>query len=175
MRPPISLERVQWGGEGVVHYRAKEGHDGRAMPAGDTAEAFDPADFLARVIMHIPDPHRHLVGYYGWHSNVSRGQRRRALEDQPSANVDRAPSLMLEEAQARSPEARALRRSWAEMIKRVYEINPLVCPECGSEMKIIAFIIDHSVVDKILRHLKRREEEGRGRGPPGRSELQAVL
>ena len=81
---------------------------------------------------------------------------------------------MLEEAQARSPEARALRRSWAEMIKRVYEIDPLVCPECGREMKIIAFIIDHSVVDKILRHLKRREEEGRGRGPPGRSERQAV-
>ena len=54
MRPPISLERVQWGGEGVVHYRAKGGHDGRTLPAGDAAEAFDPAEFVARVIMHIP-------------------------------------------------------------------------------------------------------------------------
>ena len=30
MRPPISLERMEWGGEGVVRYRAKAGHDGRA-------------------------------------------------------------------------------------------------------------------------------------------------
>jgi hypothetical protein len=41
-------------------------------------------------------------------------------------------------------------------------------------MKVIAFIIEHEVVDKILRHLKRRDEEGRGRGPPERSELAAV-
>jgi len=41
-------------------------------------------------------------------------------------------------------------------------------------MKVVAFIIDRAVVDKILRHLKRHDEEGRGRGPPGRSELAAV-
>jgi hypothetical protein len=74
-RPPISLERVQWGGEGVVHYRAKGGHDGRTLPAGDAAEAFDPAEFVARVIMHIPEPLRHLVRYYGWYSNVCQARR----------------------------------------------------------------------------------------------------
>jgi hypothetical protein len=41
-------------------------------------EAFDPGEFLARVIMHIPEPRRHLVGYYGWYSNVSRGKRLKA-------------------------------------------------------------------------------------------------
>jgi hypothetical protein len=60
------------------------------------------------------------------------------------------------------------------VIKRIYEIDPLVCPSCGAEMKVIAFIIDHAVVDKILRHLKRRDEEGRGGGPPGRSEFAAA-
>jgi zinc transporter ZupT len=67
-----------------------------------------------------------------------------------------------------------MRRSWAQLIKRIYEVDPLVCPSCGAEMKVIAFIIDHAVVDKILRHLKRRDEEGRGRGPPGRSEFAAA-
>jgi len=33
---------------------------------------------------------------------------------------------------------------------------------------------DQPVVDKILRHLKRRAENGRQRGPPGRSEFAAV-
>jgi len=60
MRPPISLERVQWSGDGEVFYQPKGGHDGRARAPGAGAEAFDPGEFLARVIMHIPEPRRHL-------------------------------------------------------------------------------------------------------------------
>ena len=86
--------------------------------------------------------------------------------------MDAGPDSSAARAEAR--DARAMRRSWAQLIKRIYEVDPLVCPSCGSEMKVVAFIIDHVVVDKILRHLTRREEEGRGRGPPGRSEFAAV-
>jgi hypothetical protein len=32
------------------------------------------------------------------------------------------------------------RRGWAEMIRKIYEIIPLVCPKCGNTMKIVAFI-----------------------------------
>jgi hypothetical protein len=77
-------------------------------------------------------------------------------------------------ARVEARDARALRRSWAQLIKRIYEADPLVCPNCGGEMRIIAFIIDHAVVDKILRHLKRRGEGQRERGPPERSKLAAV-
>jgi hypothetical protein len=34
------------------------------------------------------------------------------------------------------------RSTWACLIKKVYGVDPLVCPKCGSEMKIIAIIID---------------------------------
>ena len=63
----------------------------------------------------------------------------------------------------------ALRRSWAQLIKRIYEVDPLVCPLCGSEMKVVGFIIDHAVVGKILRHLRRTEGRGGGDllGTPG--------
>ena len=164
MRPPISLERVQWGGEGVVHYRAKGGHDGRTQPAGDAAEAFDPAEFVARVIMHIPEPRRHLVRYYGWYSNVSRGKRRKA-EAENEEVVDTGVALAPRAARAEARSARALRRSWARLIKRIYEVDPLMCPSCGSEMKVIAFITEHDVVDAILRHLDRKESR-EARGPP---------
>jgi hypothetical protein len=40
-------------------------------------------------------------------------------------------------------------------------------------MKVVAVIIDHAVVDKILRHLERVEAE-RGRGPPQETGLSAV-
>jgi hypothetical protein len=42
------------------------------------------------------------------------------------------------------------------MINKVYEVDPLVCPACGGRMKIIAFITDFSVVDRIINHLKLR-------------------
>ena len=45
---------------------------------------------------------------------------------------------------------RALRRSWAQLIKRIYEVDPLVCPSCGGEMKVIAFIIDHDVHARVV-------------------------
>ena len=40
------------------------------------------------------------------------------------------------------------------MIKKDYEIDPLLCPHCGAEMKVIAFIEDHKVIDNIIDHLK---------------------
>jgi hypothetical protein len=40
------------------------------------------------------------------------------------------------------------------MIRKVYEVSPLVCPKCRGEMRIIAFITDFSVVDRIINHLK---------------------
>ncbi|MBD3873234.1 MAG: hypothetical protein IFK91_10015 [Acidobacteria bacterium] len=55
---------------------------------------------------------------------------------------------------------------WAEMIKRAYEVDPLVCARCGGEMRIIAFIVDPAVIDKILRHLVAKGDH-RVRGPPG--------
>ena len=45
-------------------------------------------------------------------------------------------------------------KGWAEMIRKVYEVNPLTCVRCGGTMKIIAFLTDYAVVDKIIHHLK---------------------
>jgi len=162
MRPPISLERLGWDGVGEVRYRRKRGHEGRGMSEREV-EAFDPAEFLARVIMHIPEPRRHLVRYYGWYSNVSRGRRRRAEPNRPDVGVEVGEPSHAARAEAR--DARALRRSWAKLIKRIYEVDPLVCPSCGGEMKVIAFIIEHDVIDAILRHLERKEAR-EARAPP---------
>jgi hypothetical protein len=38
-------------------------------------------------------------------------------------------------------------RGWAAMIRKVYEVNPLVCPDCGGTMKVIAFITDYDGVE----------------------------
>jgi hypothetical protein len=40
------------------------------------------------------------------------------------------------------------------MIRKVYEVDPMLCPQCGGQMRVIAFITDFSVVDRIINHLK---------------------
>ncbi len=49
--------------------------------------------------------------------------------------------------------SQALKRRWAHFIKQVYEADPLLCPQCGGPMRIIAFIDQAAVIEKILTHL----------------------
>ena len=63
MRSPVSLSRLRLTpGTKEVVYAGKGGHDAR-KPAED--ERIDAEDFIARVLVQIPDPRRHLVRYYG--------------------------------------------------------------------------------------------------------------
>jgi hypothetical protein len=96
---------------------------------------------------------------------VSRGKRRKAkAENGEVGDIGVAPDSRAARDEVRN--ARALRRSWVRLIRRIYEVDPLVCPSCGSEMKVIAFITEHDVVDAILRHLAKTEARS-PRGPPG--------
>ncbi len=55
---------------------------------------------------------------------------------------------------------------WRECIKKVWEVDPLVCPKCTGEMRIISFIYKKTVIEKILTHLNIFEEEKNQRAPP---------
>lgn len=62
------------------------------------------------------------------------------------------------------PDLRALRRRWAELIRRIYEVDPLVCPRCGGTMRIIAFLTEPGVIRAILKHLAAKGLDARS--PP---------
>jgi len=68
---------------------------------------------------------------YGLYSNAHRGKMRKI-------GVDSSHPLIIEQEHHYVPS-----RGWAEMIRKVYEVDPLICPKCGAEMKLIAFIEDH--------------------------------
>ena len=48
---------------------------------------------------------------------------------------------------------KVIRRNWARLIQKIYEVNPLVCPKCQGAMRIIGSIEDPSVIRAILKHL----------------------
>jgi hypothetical protein len=51
------------------------------------------------------------------------------------------PFLIIEQEEPFAPS-----KGWAEMIRKVYEVDPLLRPSCGGKMSIISFIEDHKVI-----------------------------
>jgi hypothetical protein len=106
---------------------------------------FDPLAFLADFCAHIPDPHEKTAIYYGWYSTRTRGFRKArgllapAGPDAPVADAERPPLT--------------IRRTWARLIRKIYEVDPLLCSRCGGTMKVISIIDQEEVIYRILAHL----------------------
>jgi len=114
--------------------------------------------FVARVLVQIPDPRRHWVRYYGAYSNATRGKYKKAAAPAQPSSADETPQAA---AIPHGPHRAALRRRWAELIHQVYEVDPLVCPRCGGEMRVIGFITQPALIDRILDHLRKRDKVSR--------------
>jgi len=106
------------------------------------------------------DRYEHLVRYAGWYSNRARGER--AKKSCPSAAVVLASS---DEPMASEFAARA-RATWARLIRKVYEADPLECPQCKGPMRVIALIEDLGVIRRILEHLGQWAPLTTERSPP---------
>ena len=153
LRSPVSLARLRW----------VPGSPSVQLLAGDDQPALslDARDFVARVLAHVPDPRRHLVHYYGAYSSVVRGRMKAASQPPDSSAPPPPPEPGLDPLPPLSPAVAATRRRWRDLIRRVYETDPLLCPRCGSLMRVVAFITSRPVIRAILDHLARRIPEGR--------------
>ena len=60
--------------------------------------------------------------------------------------------------------------TWRECIKKIWNNDPLVCPECQHEMFIISFIDQPQIIKKVLKYLNLWEEES-SRDPPFQSDI----
>jgi hypothetical protein len=68
-----------------------------------------------------------------------------------------------------APSKRAAHYLWAVLMGRIYEVLTLLCPICGGQMRIIAFITHSADIQQILDHIGADCEPPRiapARGPP---------
>ena len=63
--------------------------------------------------------------------------------------------------------------TWAQRLKRVFNIDIETCRECGGAVKVIACIEDPVVIEKILTHLNEKAASA-GTGPVARKPGTAV-
>ena len=105
-------------------------------------EVFTPCDFIAAITQHIPDKSFQLVRYYGWYSNKMRGRRAKQADEEVQTEGD---AVELIDVSAHEPR-RIPSKKWRELIKKVWEADPLRCPKCSREMRIVSLIDQNDVI-----------------------------
>jgi hypothetical protein len=123
-RGPVSLEKLTIQDD-IITYTTTD----------NSANEFDELEFLALLSAQIPHPYESLTRYYGHYSCRTRGKRKKEAEPQPETTVE--------------PPGESS-SSWAACIKRIYEIDPLQCPKCQSQMRVIAFLHDPREISNIM-------------------------
>jgi hypothetical protein len=143
-RPPISDERLRIGADGSIFLRLKT-----PWKDGSTHVVYEPLDFVAKLAGLVPRPHKNLVVYHGeLAANAAWRSRVVAYGRQGGTGVGGA----VEEAAA-SNAPRSLRRQWAELMRRSFGFDVLSCADCGGKMRLLAVILDLSVIRKVLSHI----------------------
>jgi hypothetical protein len=160
-RPAVAVPRLSLSSTGKVVYTLKTPYRD-----GTTQVAFDPVDFMARLAALVPKPRVNLTRYHGvlapnhrWRGEVTPAKR------------DKAPK-MGSNAEVKTPIERHAAMTWAQRLKRVFNIDIETCGRCGGSLKVIACIEDQDIIDRILAHLREKEQEAPARPllvPPTRA------
>jgi hypothetical protein len=149
IHPAFSLARLHYDrNAGIVTYDPRP--FSRSIGSAAATERFSPLDALAALTAFIPEKGQQVVRYCGYYSNKARGQRR--LKQQCAAGI--TPVVASPPEPEPDDFRRHARRAWARLIRKVWAADPLACPKCGGRLRIISFIEDPAVIEKILRHLK---------------------
>jgi hypothetical protein len=139
---PVALSRLSYrkgGGQVRLQLRRSDWRTGKREVV------FEPLEFLARFLQHLPATNQKMWRQYGAYSTVVRAARRRAAEHEAGSTTTAAVG----ERSDRKP----CSRTWAALLSRVYGYEPLVCPRCGGEMQVLATLHDPSSIRRILDHL----------------------
>ena len=163
-RPPLSLQKLTYDRSGgkVLYHTTYNPY------LRQNTNLWSATDFIAHLTQFIPPWGVRYIHYYGLYSSRCKARwprlphiARVAPQGWRQSHAQQMPT----QADASEPTTvshAACRSAWARLIAKVYEIDPLVCPRCGSEMRLIAVITDPAEVRTILRHLLKT-----GRAPPG--------
>ena len=133
-----------------MRYRPSKG-----KPDSPAVLEWSGAEFVGRIAAIIPPARKHLVRYYvalGPRSPLRRAVSQAARQKAGAAELEAGCSVTVlgQALQTARKTARAAARAWAACIKRVFEVNPVLCAKCGGSMALVAMILDDGELDRIL-------------------------
>ncbi len=156
-RPAVSSERLSELPDGRLLYRLK-----RRWRNGATEVVFERSDFIAKLAALVPAPRAHLRTFHGILAPAARW--RPLIVPTPDvhfgtgAHVPGAPEATRHtesepDRTESTPPPRKKNYSWSELLRRVFEIDILVCERCGGPVRVIAAIQEPETAQKILNYL----------------------
>jgi len=191
-RPPFAMDRLRKEGAELVYRCTKQHSEPSSDKRGARADELHltPLGLIERIAALVPPPRTHRHRYFGVlapNSPFRAAAVAMAAPAQPVAvqaepaqtgtgEGDGRPGLVsLGNARPPTPEPAASPKRlpahylWAVLIARIYEVFPLLCPLCGGQMRLIAFITEGTQIRKILDHIGVDSEPPHispARGPP---------
>jgi len=153
LRGPLALWQLEELPGGRIGFHLKH-------PASDGTEmlVLEPLELLEKLTALLPKPGEHHVHFFGV---LAAHAARRAQVIPPCG--DQEPGT----AQLGGRTRRRL--SWAQLLRRVFALELMVCPLCGGQRRVIAAIEKGAVAKAILECLGLPTEpppRAAARGPP---------
>ncbi len=143
-RPAIAEKRLSLTHQGKVRYKLKTPYRD-----GTTHVIFEPVDFIAKLAALVPRPRVNLTRFHG----VFAPNSKHRVWVTPARRGKGSPKLSADQDE-KIPAQAHVAMSWAQRLKRVFNIDVETCRVCGSNAKVIACIEDPAVISKILKHLQ---------------------
>jgi len=143
-RPAVSTQRLSMTRNGQVRYELKTPYAN-----GTTHIIFEPLDFISRLVALVPKPRVNLTRFHGVFAPNSHHRARVT----PAKRGKGEKTKVANDKHDQTPAERHAAMTWAQRLKRVFNIDIETCSECGGEVRIIASIEDPVVIRKILTHL----------------------
>lgn len=83
----------------------------------------DKFEFIQILLSHIPEKNFKIVRYFGIYSRRGYKHRQTEFSDE---------------------ESKLIIRSWRDEIKRIFQYDPLLCPNCNTEMELVEICYEGS-------------------------------
>ena len=152
-RPAICLERLTVRDDGKIQYELKN-----PFRNGTTHILFSPVDFLSKLAALVPRPRHNLVRYHGIFAPNSKMRKLivpknsnrsvKKIEGREERKTYKTPKESENQDELVAP------LTWAQRLKRVFNIDITLCPLCGGTMRVIADITNPDIIRKILDHIE---------------------
>ena len=127
IRPAVSERRLSLTSSGNIRYQLKTPYRD-----GTTHVIFEPLDFMARLAALVPKPRANLTRFHGVFAPNSK---HRALITPAKRGKSTKRQI---NGDVRSAVEQHAAMSWAQRLKRVFNIDISTCDVCGSAVKVIA-------------------------------------
>jgi hypothetical protein len=145
-RPAVSEQRLALTPNGNIRYQLKTPYRD-----GTTHVIFEPLDFIARLAALIPRPRVNLTRFHGVFAPNSKYRARVTPAKRGKGSTVSHTDKVSDETP--TPAERRASMTWAQRLKRVFNIDIAICQACGGQVRVIACIEDPVVISKILTYL----------------------